>query len=297
MSGKSWLPFGTGFLLLSLAVFVWSKASPADSPASPNDTAGKTKSTRALAERSTISETCSRHSRQRTADTWRKEDLPSAVDTMFADGGGEPVAEALRIELLNRWVACSPADAAAWAQSMPPGAVRDSAINQTALTWGATDSHAAWDWVSSLETGSARDTALLAIAYESSRDDPALAFERSEALPQGLVRTQLTEHAVANWAALDPQAALAQVGGIGDPSLRNAALGSLATAWAESDPLAAAALVASAMEPGSHQDRAVASVVQRWARLDPEAAGSWVATFPDSPIKDNALEHIANIAK
>jgi hypothetical protein len=331
MSRKSWLPIVGGLLLLGILVMVWRGSAPADGPL-PQDvparpgkslpgerdgqagghadgaagkrsrpardgTTGTSEIKRALAELQAVAEDDLADQLEKTTATWPKDDLPSTVDAMFARDAEGPVADSLRLALLSRWATYSPAEAAAWALSMPSGAAREAAINQVALAWFATDPQAAWGWASGLEAGATRDAALISLAYELSRNEPALAFERSGSLPEGPARTQLIEHAVANWAVADPQAALAQVREIGDGALRNSALGRLATSWAESDPQAAATLAADAMEPGPAQERAVASIVQRWAQQDPDGAKAWVATFPDGPMKQNALEHIERIEK
>lgn len=112
-------------------------------------------------------------------------------------------------------------------------------------------------------------------------------------LVEGPDRVRLLEHAVANWALTDPQAALDRAREIGEPALRNSTLGRLATSWAESDPRRAATLAVDAMDAGPDQERSIAAIVQRWAQQDPAAVGAWVATFPEGPVKRNALEHIA----
>ena len=195
--------------------------------------------------------------------------------------------------LLRRWASLSPGAAAGWVESLPQGMARETAVQQVALVWAESDFDAAWNWTSELGGGPAADSALLSLAYELSRSDPQGAFEKSGALPEGPERSRLVEHIVANWAATAPELALDQVRAIGNPSLRNSALGSLAIGLAEHDPYTAATLVAESMDAGPAQDRAIAAVVQRWAQQDAAAAGEWVASFPDGPIKENALEHAA----
>lgn len=260
---------------------------PRDGAAQPAEVA------RALAELETASEDEFAERVGKRAADWPKDALPAAVEALFAAAEESPAATALRIELLRRWATLSPADAAAWAASLPAEAIRRTAVEQVAIAWSATDAQAAWDWAAGLPAGEARDAALLSLAYELARDNPALAFERATELAEGPDRVRLVEHAVSNWALADPQAALDRVRELDDPALRNATLGRLATSWAESDPRGAATLAVDAMDAGQDQERSIAAIVQRWAQRDPEGVGTWVATFPDGPIKQNALEHIA----
>jgi len=321
MIRKPWLPV-IGACLLSVGLFLaWRAAAPAEradgggggaaaggtvadrhSPAGsagtrsrpPRDGAAQpAEVARALAELEAASEEeLAERAGKRAAD-WPKDALPAAVEALFAAAEDSPAATALGIELLRRWATLSPAAAAAWAASLADGAARRTAVDQVALAWSATDAQAAWDWAAGLPTGEARDAALLSLAYELARDNPALAFERATDLAEGPDRLRLVEHAVSNWALTDPQAALDRVRQIDDPALRNANLGRLATSWAESDPRRAATLAVDAMDAGAEQERAVAAIVQRWAQRDPAGVGAWVATFPEGPIKQNALEHIA----
>jgi hypothetical protein len=309
MSRKSWLPVAGGFLLLGILAIVWRGTAPESGFPPQDGLAASGKRSRpardgaarppginlALAELQAVAEDDLAEQLEKTMATWPKERLASDVDALFARDDESPVAESLKLALLRRWATQAPGEAADWACSLTSGAAREAAVQQVALAWSASDAEAAWDWASELEVGAARDAAMLSLAYELVRDDPARAFARSDELPEGLARTQFVEHAVANWAVADPQAALEQVREIADPALRNSALGRLATSWAEFEPHNAATLAADAMEAGPAQERAVASIVQRWAQQDPDGAKAWVATFPDGPMKQNALEHIERI--
>lgn len=224
---------------------------------------------------------------------WSEGRLSDAVTYLFTSESSDPCADLLKISLLRRWANLAPAEAATWAASLLPGESRNAAIEQVALVWSSSDPSAAWDWAESLASDPSRDAAMLALVYELSRSDPALALDRADFLADSPARTQFIEHAIGNWAASDPQAALVKVKAMSDPALRNASLARLATSWAESDPNSAATLAADAMEPGPAQNRAVASIVQRWAQQDPAAARQWVNSFPDGPLKQNALKHIA----
>lgn len=227
---------------------------------------------------------------------WNKERLSDAVISLFTSESSDSCADLLKISLLRRWGDLAPAEAAAWAASLLPGESRNAAIEQVALAWFSSDPSAAWEWAESLASDPSRDAAMLSLAYELSRSDPALAIDRADFLAETPARTQFIEHAIGNWAVSDPHAALVKVKAMSDLALRNASLASLATSWAESDPNSAATLAADAMEPGPAQNRTVASIVQRWAQQDPAAARQWVDSFPDGPLKQNALQHIAEQA-
>jgi hypothetical protein len=220
--------------------------------------------------------------------TWPRDGLPSSVASLFS----KQSADMLRTSLLRRWASLDPAAVAAWAAPFPDGNSRAEIFQQVSLAWVAIDPAAAWDWVNTLPRDAARDSAMLSLLYEISNSSPGLAVSRADALPESPTRSRLIEHAIGNWAASDPQAALERVREIADPALRNTSLASLATTWAESDPSAAATLAADGMEPGPAQERAIAAIVQRWSQRDPAAARKWIDSFPEGPIKQNAIEHL-----
>lgn len=315
MSRKAWLPVAGGVILIGLIAWVVFRPAPQDGAEAAAGLTGNSvpsageiqKRTRrpvgdpsasqvienALAGLEAAEDDASAEVLAKTAATWPKDELPGAVDALFSKAEERPAAEELGDALLRRWASLAPAEAAAWAESLPHGKARKNAIQQVALAWAESDFDEAWNWASALAGEASGDSAILSLVYELSRSDPQGAFEKSGVLPEGEGRSRLVEHAVANWASIAPQAALERVREIADPALRNSALGSLAISWAQADPHSAATLVADTMEPGPAQDRAVAAIVQRWAQQDPDAAAAWVETFPDGPQKDNARGHIA----
>lgn len=224
---------------------------------------------------------------------WPVDELGKTVTALFAGESSDPSSALLRAELLRRWAEVDPAAAAAWASSENGGALPPGAVEQVALAWGASDSEAAWNWAFGLPPGADRDAALLSLSYELCRDDPARALARFEDLAEGRARDQFVEHAIANLALADPATALDHARALADPLARNQALAAVGTSWAESDPVAAATFVADGMDPGPAQERAVATIVQRWSQQDPDAVRAWIEEFPDGPLKDNALGHLA----
>jgi hypothetical protein len=327
MRRNHWLPLAGGLLLSGVAFLIlWWRETPA-SPAAmgraksadavnarsvgdlaiapigkfhgrsqPSASAVDSPIMKALAALENVSEEDQAELLEKITAGWGEERLSDAVIYLFKSESSDPCADLLKISLLRRWGNLAPVETATWAASLMPGESRNAAIEQVALVWSSSDPSAAWDWAESLASDPSRDAAMLSLVYELSRSDPALALDRADFLADSPARTQFIEHAIGNWAASDPQAALVKVKAMSDPALRNASLARLATSWAESDPNSAATLAAESMEPGPAQNRAVASIVQRWAQQDPAAARQWVDSFPDGPLKQNALQHIAEQA-
>lgn len=205
-------------------------------------------------------------------------------------------SEEERRALLRDGVKEDPNATATWTLSLPPGPLRDQSILQVALAWQVEDEPAAWHWALSLEPAATRDATMMALAYELTLHDPAQAFARAQSMAEGTALLPLVEHIVANWALQDPETAWSEVKNLRDDAQRHAALVSLTTSWAETNPAAAATIAVESLPAGPQQNRAIAAIVQRWAQQDPKGVAQWVTTFPDGPIKENALEHMKHLS-
>jgi hypothetical protein len=67
------------------------------------------------------------------------------------------------VQVLQRWAAASPPDAAAWAISFPPGAARAAGINIIVAQWAKTDAQATLAWMSALQDETVRKEVALAM--------------------------------------------------------------------------------------------------------------------------------------
>ena len=65
------------------------------------------------------------------------------------------------VQIIQRWAAKSPSDAAAWVAGFPPGSAREAGIKSIAAQWLQTDARAAFSWYSGLDdTGFRKEAAL-----------------------------------------------------------------------------------------------------------------------------------------
>jgi len=67
------------------------------------------------------------------------------------------------VQVVQRWVAQSPPDTAAWVMLFPPGAAREAGIKILAEQWLARDAAAAFDWLEALQDEGLRKETLRAI--------------------------------------------------------------------------------------------------------------------------------------
>jgi hypothetical protein len=166
-------------------------------------------------------------------------------------------------------------------------------LTAVALGWGSADLPAAVDWANTLPEGESRATVIEQLGYTAAQTDAVQALELAASLEPGHQRDDLLEHAIGQWATSDLDAAVHWAkAAVSDAALRQRLLGTVAVAVAGQDGAAAAALAATALDPGTEQDRVAVAVVQRWVQHEPEQAAAWVAQFPDTPARESTVQNL-----
>lgn len=97
------------------------------------------------------------------------------------------------VQVLQRWAARSPSEAAAWAVLFPPGAVRQAGIKIIAGQWLARDASAAFDWFGKLQDEELRKEtarALEGVILQQPRDIRDAWLQHADARIQGELRQQ-----------------------------------------------------------------------------------------------------------
>ena len=79
--------------------------------------------------------------------------------------------------------------------------------------------------------------------------------------------------------------------------LRDQAMSTVATVQAKQDGQGAARFAVDNISPGPNLDRAVIGVVQLWGQNSLTDAAAWVESFPDSPIRDQAVQSLVMIGE
>jgi hypothetical protein len=201
----------------------------------------------------------------------------------------DSLADEFSQRLLRRWTRRDGHAAAAWAEQIPTGPMRNEALSVVAIEWANTALGDAEAWARQLPDDAERAAALFAVADEAVRTEPVEALRLVVELPADPRREELIRHAATEWAAQDPTGAVAWAEQIPDAALRVKVLAGEAVSWAEQNPEAAATLAVEKLPPGRLQEDAVISIVQRWAQQQPEVAIAWVEQFPETPLRTLAM--------
>jgi hypothetical protein len=170
-----------------------------------------------------------------------------------------------------------------------------AAVEQVAIGWAERDLAGALAWLLTLPPGELRETAVQAVAYEAARTEARTAVALAAALPATAERDDLLVHAVSQWAISDGAAAVAWARQVPERKLAQRLVGAVAVASADRDGPGAAALAAGDLDPGEDQDRVAVAVAQRWAANAPEAAAAWVARFSERLVRNDAVHDLLDV--
>lgn len=185
--------------------------------------------------------------------------------------------------------------AARFAESFPPGPLRDEALRRLAQGLAARDPERAERWALALPDATERSSAMADICLQIARTDAAKAIRKAE-LHQLDTGTSLTmESLVQQWAGQDLPAATAWILARPASGEREQMCSRLAIAQSATEPIEAAALVLKEIPEGHNQTEAIIAVLYQWASRDPEAAAAWVAAFPSGSIKERAENELRQL--
>jgi hypothetical protein len=199
-------------------------------------------------------------------------------------------------KLLPDLVAQNPESAARFAELQTDLALRELAIRQVALLWGALDAERAVNWARSLPDAAERDATLIDIANGLSSVDPARGVELRESFTLSTQPDSALSNLVQQWAGYDFDAALAWTNARAPGAQRDDLLQRLIYVRAAAgDPASAAQLVTESSLAGDARTAAISSVAQEWARLDGTAALEWLRSL-DRASSEGAMAELAGAA-
>lgn len=194
--------------------------------------------------------------------------------------------------LLRRWAKADGRAAAAWAEQLPAGQLREDALSSVVVEWANTDLSSTVEWARQLPDATEQQTLLLAAANEAVRTDPVEALRLAVQFSEGTEGGETIRRAAMEWASKDAAGAMNWAKTIPDEALRHTVLAAEMVAWSETAPENAAALAVETLPEGRMLDDTVVSIVQRWAQTAPQAAAAWVECFPDGSLRTAALENL-----
>lgn len=226
---------------------------------------------------------------------WAGHDFPAAMEYFDKQLSGLPpdkqreAAAGLGREFVKR----DPAAAFGWIKQLP-GEIQANVAHGAFQTLSHVDSAAALKLlVTEKELPNRPEFAeAMAKGWAATKPEEALAWAKG--LPEDLAPNAITG-AMEHLAQKDFSLAVREAAEL-PPAQRDAALLALSNGLEDDDPARAESvlqLIGNAPE-GPGRAEAAKGALENWTRRDPEAASAWLATQPDGPTREAAIEGLAS---
>lgn len=170
-----------------------------------------------------------------------------------------------------------PAGAAAWAQNLPPGDLRTSAMDRVAHDYAKNDPEAAAKWAAGLSNEENSGRVVGAISSEWARRDGPAAVGWLESLNDGPGKSGAFYSTFEGWAGKDPLAASKYLVTMPTSPARDQAIGGLVSQHRWEDPVAAVTW-AGQISDAKTREASLVNAGQAYFKRDPAAATEWLAT-------------------
>jgi hypothetical protein len=161
--------------------------------------------------------------------------------------------------------------------------------------WARKDPEAALSWGQQQTNNAERGEALTDACFQIAQTDPERAVMLAEQF--NLDNDAVLENLAQQWAAKDLTTAQNWIAAQPSGNQRDALTTGIAFIWSQTEPANAAQFVVQQIPPGSAQDEAAMMVLHQWALVDSSEASAWVQQFPESPLRNRALNELEGIAR
>lgn len=201
--------------------------------------------------------------------------------------GHDLVFNSLLLELIKK----DPYSAARLAESMQ-GPLREEMLRRVAQRWTEQDPVSAKQWAEQLADEGERKSVLTDVCFQIAQDDPRQAIQMADQNGLGNLPGAILQNLVQQWAAKDFPAALAWANERPAGEEKDQMFSRISFVMAETDPAKAAQMVVDQIPAGNTQTEAAISVLYQWAKRDLKGARAWVDLFPESPLRERALNEL-----
>jgi hypothetical protein len=161
--------------------------------------------------------------------------------------------------------------------------------------WARKDPEAALTWGQQQTNNAERNEALTDACFQIAQTDPERAVVLAEQF--NLNNDAVLENLAQQWAAKDLTTAQNWIAAQPSGNQRDALATGVAFIWSQTEPANAAQFVVQQIPPGFAQDEAAMMVLHQWALVDSTGASAWVQQFPESPLRNRALNELEGIAR
>ncbi len=178
----------------------------------------------------------------------------------------------------------------AWAENLPDGDLKGSALDTVAGRFVNSDPEAASAWAAQFADASWGARVIEEVGDEWAERDPKASVAWLETLPQGAGRNEGTYSAFREWAQRDAMAASQHLVDMPDSAAKDHAVRGLSRTIAARDPQSAIAW-AETIQSDAMRTETLTRAGQEWFRRDSAAAAEWLST---SGLSAEAQEQVVN---
>jgi hypothetical protein len=170
-----------------------------------------------------------------------------------------------------------PEQASQWAESLPDGPLKGTAMGRIAETYARKDPVAAAKWAQRFADKDYASRSIEQIGGRWAQSDPVAAVGWLESLPAGSGQTAGLRNAFGDWEDRDPAAAGEYLLAMPQSAQRDSAISGFATGYAWQNPQLAIAWAQDIRDP-SLRESSLTRAGQAYFRRDPDGARTWLAT-------------------
>ena len=190
----------------------------------------------------------------------------------------------------SRWATLSPTDAAAWAQTLPPGGIRNDVMNAVINVMTRTDPQMAVQLLRQHGSQNARWVARSLFGNWADRDPKHAAAAALEL--NGELGKSAVESVAKSWAQADPSSAIGWAASIPSAAMRKNLVRTIAEQWAQSDPVAELAWARNQTDPQMRR-KAIAKGLGSLAVTNLPAAFEQINGMPSGKDRNEAVQAAA----
>ena len=170
-----------------------------------------------------------------------------------------------------------PEQASQWAELLPDGPLKGTAMARIAESYARKDPLAAAEWAQRFADKDYATRTIEQIGGRWAQSDPVAAVGWLENLPSGGGQTAGLRNAFSDWEDTDPAAAGAYLLGMPQSEKRDSAISGFATGYAWQNPQLAIAWAQDIQDPSLRQS-SLTSAARAFFRRDPDGARAWLET-------------------
>lgn len=221
---------------------------------------------------------------------WTRRTPETAAEWLTGTGlTSQPLFSALG----RTWAEQSPADAAAWAATLPQGVARQTAQVAVASEWASQEpALAAAHYAGKFDDEGGASLAI-AITDVWATTNPAETAQWINSLPPGPRRNEAAGALATIWAASDIDAAVAWSQSIGDADTRGQIITHIGTTWGAIEPGNALDWLTSL--PPDEAREGIRGAFYSWAGTDTIGLNQWIETAPGDPLSDQARQSLGDV--